>query len=151
MAWDPFEDMEALRREIDKAFEDFGFRTEPFSRAAFLPARGPRRYPMINLHEDQDNLYVEALAPGVDPGSLNVTVVRNSLTLSGEKRHDPKEVKPEAYHRSERATGKFVRTVELPVEVDESRVNAEYQNGLLLITLPKAEKAKPKQISVRVG
>ncbi len=151
MAWDPFEDMEALRREIDKAFEDFGFRTEPFSRAAFLPARGPRSYPLINLHEDQDNLYVEALAPGVDPGSLNVTVVRNSLTLSGEKRHGPKEIKPEAYHRSERAAGRFVRTVELPVEVDENRVNAEYQNGLLLVTLPKAEKAKPKQISVRVG
>lgn len=151
MAWDPFEDMETLRREIDKAFEDFGFRTEPFSRAAFLPARGPRRYPLINLHEDRDNLYVEALAPGVDPGSLNVTVVRNSLTLSGEKRHGPKEVKPEAYHRSERAAGRFVRTVELPVEVDENRVNAEYQNGLLLVTLPKAEKAKPKQISVKVG
>ncbi|HWP58954.1 MAG TPA: Hsp20/alpha crystallin family protein [Candidatus Acidoferrales bacterium] len=151
MAWDPFEDMEALRREIDRAFEEFGFRTEPFSRVAFLPARGPRRYPLINLHEDRDNLYVEALAPGVDPNSLNLTVVRNNLTLSGEKRHAPQEVKPEAYHRSERAAGKFVRTVELPVEVDESRVSAEYQNGLLVITLPKAEKAKPKQISVRVA
>jgi len=151
MAWDPFEEMEGLRREIDRAFEDFGYRTEPASRVAFLPARGPRRYPLINLHEDKDNLYVEALAPGVDPGSLNLTVVRNSLTMSGEKLHAPKDVKPEAFHRSERAAGKFIRSIELPVEVNEGNIKAEYQNGVLVVTLPKAEKAKPKQISVQVG
>jgi HSP20 family protein len=151
MAQDPFEGMEALRREVDKAFEDFGFRTEPLSRVAFLPGRGPRRYPLINLHEDKDNLYVEALAPGVDANSLSLTVVRSNLTISGEKRHAPENVKPEAFHRSERAAGKFVRTIALPVEVDEGNVKAEYQNGLLIVTLAKAEKAKPKQISVKVG
>lgn len=149
--WDPFEDMDTLRREVDRAFEDFGLRTEPLSRVAFLPGRGPRRYPLINLHEDKDNLYVEALAPGIDTNSLNLTVVRNKLTISGEKWHAPEDVKPEAFHRSERAAGKFVRTIELPVEVDEGNVNAEYQEGLLVVTLPKAEKAKPKQISVKVG
>ena len=61
------------------------------------------------------------------------------------------DVKPEAFHRSERATGKFVRHIELPVEVDENKVQADYKHGLLNVTLPKAEKAKPKQITVQVA
>jgi HSP20 family protein len=105
----------------------------------------------VNLHEDQNNVYVEALAPGVDPASLQLTVVRNTLTITGEKRRVPGEIKPEAFHRSERATGKFVRSIELPVEVDEDRVKADYKHGLLTVSLPKAEKARPKQISVQVA
>jgi HSP20 family protein len=149
--WDPFYGMEALRREIDRAFEDSGFRAEPVSRVAFLPGRAARRYPLINLSEDKDTIYVEALAPGVGPDSLNLTVVRNVMTISGEKGTIPKEVKPEDFHRSERAAGKFVRNIQLPMEVDESRMKAEYKNGLLVVSLPKAEKAKPKQITVEVA
>ncbi|MGE5820412.1 MAG: Hsp20/alpha crystallin family protein, partial [Deltaproteobacteria bacterium] len=65
--------------------------------------------------------------------------------------HGPVEIKPEAVHRNERASGKFVRTIDLPVEVDEGRIQAEYKNGLLVVTLPKAEKARPKQINVKVA
>jgi HSP20 family protein len=150
-SWDPFVEMEALRREIDRTFDQYGSGGEPVSRVVFLPGRAPRRYPLINLHEDKDNLYVEALAPGVEPNSWNLTVVRNQLTISGEKRRVGDAVKPEAFHRSERASGKFVRNVELPVEVDENDIKAEYKNGLLWLTLPKAEKAKPKQINVKVA
>jgi HSP20 family protein len=106
---------------------------------------------LMNLHEDKDNLYAEAMAPGIDPESLNLTVVHNTLTISGEKRGAPQEVPPEAFHRSERASGKFVRTITLPVEIDESKVSADYKNGLLLITLPKSEGAKPKRINVQVS
>jgi HSP20 family protein len=150
-AWNPWQELEALRREIDRTFEGFGSRSEPFFRTAFLPGRAARRYPLINMHEDKDTLYVEALAPGVDPESLNLTVVRNVLTVSGEKRRLPGDVKPEAFHRSERATGKFVRNIELPVEVDEGKIHADYRHGLLVVTLPKAERVKPKQINVQVG
>ena len=134
--WKAFEDMETLRREIDRAFEGFGIGQVPSHRVAFLPARGPRRYPMVNLLEDKDNLYIEALTPGVDPQSLNLSVMQNRLTLSGEKSRAPGEIKPEAFHRNERASGKFVRTIDLPVEVDEGRIQAEYKNGLLVVTLP---------------
>jgi HSP20 family protein len=149
--WNPWHGLDSLRREIDKAFEDFGWRTESPFRTAFLPGRGARRYPLINLYEDRDNLYVEALAPGIDAASLDLTVVRSILTIAGEKRRVSGDIKPEAFHRSERATGKFVRHIELPVEVDEGRVKADYKHGLLLVTLPKAEQAKPKQISVQVA
>jgi HSP20 family protein len=148
--WNPFEEMEMLRREVDRAFEGFA-RQEPSRRGAFLPGSSPRRYPLVNLFEEKDKIYVEALTPGIDPESLNLDIVHNRLTLSGEKIRITLDVKPEAFHRSERASGKFVRTVELPVEVDEQGIHAEYKNGILLVTLPKAEKAKPKQINVKVA
>lgn len=147
----PFQELEALRREIDHAFEEFGLERWPSFRVAFLPGQLARGYPLMNLHEDTDNLYVEAMAPGIDPDALNLTVVRNTLTVSGEKKPAPAEIQPEAFHREERAGGKFVRTITLPVEIDEGKVKAEYKNGLLLIILPRAEEAKPKQITVNVA
>jgi HSP20 family protein len=148
--WNPFADMESLRREIDRAFEGFGLGEAPSRRVAFLPGREPRHYPLINLLEDKDNFYVEALTPGVDPQSMNVTATQNRLTLSGEK-SSVGDIKPDAFHRNERASGKFVRTIDLPLEINEAQIQAEYKNGLLVVTLPKAEKAKPKQISVKVA
>jgi HSP20 family protein len=149
--WDPFNGMESLHREIDQAFERAGPQFPPMFRTAFLPGRGAREYPLINLYDDQNTLYVEALAPGADPTSFNIAVAGETLTLSGEKRRAAGEIKPEAFHREERAAGKFVRSIELPMEVDENKVKAEYKNGLLLVSLPKSEKAKPRQISVQVA
>ena len=117
--WSPFQDVHALRHEINRALEQFGFTEVPSHRVAFLPGSSPRHYPLINILEDKDNLYVEALTPGVETESLNVSVMQNRLTLSGEKSRIAGDVKPEAYHRSERSSGKFIRTVDLPVEVNE--------------------------------
>jgi HSP20 family protein len=149
--WNPWQTLEAMRREIDRVFDENGSRSEPSFRAAFLPGRAARRYPLINLYEDKEAVYVEALAPGIDPGTLNLSVQGNTLSIAGEKRRVAGDVQPEAFHRSERATGKFVRHIDLPMEVDESKVQADYKHGLLNITLPKAEKAKPKQIAVQVS
>jgi len=149
--WNPWQNLDTLRREIDRVFNETGSRSEPFFRAAFLPGQAARRYPLINLYEDKDAVYVEALAPGVDPDTMHLSVVGNTLSIAGEKRRVAGDVKPEAFHRSERATGKFVRNIELPVEVDDNKVQADYKNGLLTVTLPKAEKAKPKQIAVQVS
>jgi HSP20 family protein len=147
----PWQTLEALRRELDRVFDETGTRHEPFFRTAFLPGRAARRYPLTNLYEDKDTLYLEALAPGVDPATLDLKVVDNTLSIVGEKRRVAGDVKPEAFHRSERATSKFVRHLQLPVEVDENKIRADYKDGLLVVTLPKAEKAKPKQIAVQVG
>ena len=148
--WNLFANMDALRQEIDRTIENFGFNRSPSRVPAFLPGREPRRYPLINLLEDKDNLYIEALTPGVNPQSITVTALQNRLTLSGEK-SSVGDIRPEAFHRNERASGKFVRTIDLPMEVNESKIQAEYKNGLLFLTLPKAEKAKPKQITVKVN
>ncbi|MCX8071711.1 MAG: Hsp20/alpha crystallin family protein [Candidatus Binatia bacterium] len=148
--WDPFQEIEALRREIDRAFESAGLRFPSLLRTGLWPARGERGYPPVNVYEDKDAFYVEVLVPGVDPNSVTITALRNSVTISGEK---PRTAtgKSEAIHREERSSGKFSRRIELPVEVDEAKAKAEYKNGVLLITLPKAEQAKPKAIAVQVG
>jgi HSP20 family protein len=143
--------LEALRRELDRVFDESDTRNEPAFRTAFLPGRAARRYPLTNLYEDKDAVYLEALAPGVDPTTLNLSVVGNTLSITGEKRRVTGDVTPEAFHRSERATGKFVRHIELPIEVDENNVQADYTHGLLTVTLPKTAKAKPKQIAVQLS
>lgn len=149
--WDPFQGIEALRREIDKAFEDFGWRMEPFARTAFFPDRAPQRYPLINLYDSREALTIEALAPGVEPSSFDLTVMGKTLTIAGEKRPAPSDVKPEAFHRQERGAGRFTRTVELPVEVDDRGIRAAYTDGILVVTLPKAERATPRRIAVQVS
>ena len=154
--WDPFRDfreieqqMEALRREMDRGWSGTAG-NRPRSAGAFLPGRSARRYPLVNLYDDKDSLYVEALAPGIDPNKLELTVQSGTLTLSGEK-PAPEGIPAEAFHRTERSAGRFVRTVDLPFAVDDAKAEARYQDGLLVVKLPRAESAKPKQINVRVG
>ncbi|HOJ34636.1 MAG TPA: Hsp20/alpha crystallin family protein [Candidatus Hydrogenedentes bacterium] len=153
MMWDLVRELESLRREMERAFENFGadFGIHPWFRTAFLPGRAARAYPMLNISEDRDAVYVEALAPGLDTETLEISVLNNRLRIAGEKQALSKDIKPEAFHRSERSAGRFVRTIDLPTEVDAEKVTAEYKNGMLLITLPKAEAAKPKQITVKVA
>lgn len=152
--WDPFrqlQEMEELRREIDRAFESVGTTRRPVvHRSAFLPGYGARQYPLVNLYEDEDHIYVEALAPGVKPDGIDLSLQGTTLTISGEKPATC-DLPTEQYHRCERSAGKFVRTVDLPSAVSDQDISATYKHGLLLVTLPKHEAAKPRQISVHVG
>ncbi len=79
-AWSPWQTLETLRRELDRVFDESGTRNEPSFRTAFLPGRAARRYPLTNLYEDKDAVYLEALAPGVDPATLEVSVGRKGET-----------------------------------------------------------------------
>jgi len=149
--WNPWQTLEMVRREIDRVFDASGTRPAPAFRPALLPGRAARQYPLTNRYEDTDAVYLEALAPGIDPATLELSVVGNTLRLTGEKRRVAGEVQPEAFHRSERAIGTFVRQMQLPGEVDAQKVHAAYKNGLLIVTLPKIAQAKPQQIPVQVG
>ncbi len=149
--WDPFRELDTLRREVERAFDEHDTWRRPFSRFSFVPALGPRNYPLMNVGEDKDNVYVEAMAPGLEPDSLEISVQQGQLRIAGEKPSITPEVKAESYHRNERSAGRFVRTMALPTDVDAGRVKAQYKNGLLLVTFPKTEEAKPKQIRVEIA
>ncbi len=146
-------DMERMRREIDRILGDdrVSAWTLPFSRISFLPGRASRSYPLMNISEDDENIYVDALAPGVGPDTLNVSVAGDQLVISGEKRPLPENIKPEFIHRSERSAGQFARSLSLSVRVESEKIKANYRDGVLRVILPKAEAARPKQIAVRVG
>lgn len=146
MAMDILREMENLRREIDGAFKGFG--VGAFLEPSFLPGVGLQRFPQINVAQDQDSVYVEVLVPGVDAKDLDLTVMRGVLTLSGERKDESGNQK-RTWHRRERGHGKFMRTVDLPCEVDADKVVAKFSNGVLLVTLPIQEKAKPKKITVK--
>ncbi len=143
--WDPFTGMEAVRREMERLLQRF----EPADRL-FGRQGGPGRLPLMNVAEDAENVHVEMLAPGLDPESIEVSVLRDQLRISGMKSAVNPDIKPEAYHRSERGAGRFTRALTLPVEVDGDKVAAEYVNGIVRLTLPKHEAAKPKKIAVSV-
>jgi HSP20 family protein len=140
--------MSQMQRDMDEALRGFGL--GHLFGPAFEPALGLRNWPRINLREDGEHLYVEALLPGVDPDKIDMNVLGNTLTLSGERLPADAGGNGRTWHRRERGTGRFLRTVELPVEIDPEQVRAEYRNGLLCVTLPKAETAKPKKISIAV-
>jgi HSP20 family protein len=139
--------MEGLRQEIDDAFKGFGMGR--FLEPSFLPGISTARFPQVNLARDTDNLYAEVVLPGLSAKDLELSVMRNVLTLSGERKGEVQTDR--IWHRRERGAGKFMRTIDLPTEVDTNKVSAKFQNGLLLVTLPIVEQAKPKKISVKVG
>lgn len=140
---DLFQEMDMLRREIDQVFRGIG------RGSSFLPGIGAGGYPRMNLSEDDANYYVEALVPGIDPESLDLNLMRGALTLSGERKEGENEGC--TWHRHERGAGKFMRTIELPDSIDNTKVDAECRNGVLLITLPKPQSEQPKKISVRAN
>jgi len=153
MSFDILEEMSRMRREIDRIMGEnrSSSWTFPFSRISFLPGRASRAYPLINISEDHDCFYIDALAPGLEIESLNVSVTGDQLVISGEKKQLPKNVKSDLIHRSERSAGQFSRSLSLSTGVDSEKVKANYANGVIKIILPKVEAAKPKQIQVKMG
>ena len=142
--WDLFQEMDMLRREIDRAFKGVG---RNYLYPSFLPGIGTGEYPRVNLSEDENNYYLQALVPGIDPKDIELNLMRGTLTLSGERKESV--AASNTWHRHERGTGKFMRTIELPDAVDGANVEANYRHGVLLITLPKPQSVKPKKISVK--
>ena len=146
--WDLLKEMSQMQRDLDTIFRGFG--TGRLLGPGFETGFALRDWPRINLREDDDHIYVEALLPGVDPDKLDMNILGNTLSLAGERAVADSDKNGRTWHRRERGTGKFLRTIELPVEIAAEQVKAEYKNGLLLVTLPKVEEAKPKRISIKV-
>jgi HSP20 family protein len=129
-----------LRDEIDRLFES------PLSRATEFLGWAPA----FDVYEEKDNYVVKAELPGLKKEDINVSLHDGDLVISGERKHDAKSEGTEVY-RAERFFGKFQRTVSLPPAVAANNVKAEYKDGILTVTLPKSEEAKPRQIQVNEG
>jgi HSP20 family protein len=138
----PLEELERMRRRVDRLFE--GFAGTPWSE----PYAGV--FPLTNITEGQDKYYVRAELPGVKTEDLDISVTGNSLTVSGERKI-PEENKNARYHRREREAGKFSRVISIPEAVDSGKVEAHFSDGVLTVVLPKAEAAKPRQISIKTS
>jgi HSP20 family protein len=120
-----------------------------YSRSLFgEPAAGV--FPLMNVTEDKDNYYVRAELPGLKAEDLDISVTGDTLSISGERKL-PAEDEKAKYHRREREAGRFSRILSLPARTDTKKVEAVCTDGVLTVTLPKAEAAKPKQISVKAS
>lgn len=106
--------------------------------------------PAVDVFEKDNDIVLRAELPGIDPKKVEIRVENNTLSLSGERNAET-EVKKENYHRVERSYGKFSRSFTLPNVVDVEKIRAEYKDGILQLTLPKRDEAKPKQIQVQVA
>ncbi len=135
-----FEELDRLRRQLDRLAGEMD--TGPFR----VAGRGV--YPLINLTEDTDNYYLRAEMPGVKAGDLDVQATADNISIAGERRplEDDGSVR---YHRRERDFGKFSRAVSLPGKIDHDKISAKMENGILAVTIPKAESAKPRQIEIK--
>ena len=131
-------EMDRLQREMNRMYESF----YP-SRLRQAPG-----YPALNIWASENGLSVTAEVPGIRPEDIDISVVGETLTLSGERR--PDELQEDAqYHRQERGYGKFSRSIQLPFPVDVNKVEASFKGGVLQIALPRAEADKPKKIVVK--
>jgi len=106
-----------------------------------------REFPAINVTRLEDRVVLEAIAPGIDRSTLDVTAMGNTVTLSGERKAEP-DVKPDTYHRRERDGGRFVRTIKVGERVNTQDITATYRDGVLRIELPYAPEAKPRKVTV---
>lgn len=136
--WDPFREMRRLQREVDRAL------------SGLVPSFVPRVFPPVNIWTGRDDVVVTAELPGVEPKKLDISVVGDTLSLSGE-REPVQPAEGQVVNRLERETGSFSRTVQLPFRVEADKVEATYSRGVLRIRLPRLEAEKPKQIAVRAS
>ena len=145
MRFDPFRDLAILQDRMNRLFNDsYGPRRDDdlMNRGTWTPA--------VDIYEVDGALVLKAELPGMQREDIDVNIENNTLTIRGERKLD-KEIKQESFHRVERAYGSFERSFSLPNTVDPAKVAAEFKNGVLAVTLPVREEAKPRSINIEVA
>ncbi|MEJ2054804.1 MAG: Hsp20/alpha crystallin family protein [Calditrichaceae bacterium] len=141
--WNPEKSIFSLRSDMDRLFDNF-FSEGPDQLQSYSALN-----PVIDVEETDQDFLISAEIPGMKKDDIKITFENNYLNISGEKKAK-KEVKQENYHHAERSYGKFSRTIAIPSGVMLDKIEAEYEQGVLNIKIPKAEEAKPKQIDVKI-
>jgi HSP20 family protein len=138
--WGPFEGLTSLRREMDQLFENFFERGHLGTAGVFEPA--------VEVVDNKEHVTVKAQVPGISKDNLHVDIAENALTLRGEMK-DEENTDGKQYYRQEFHYGAFTRTIPLPPGLHADQATAELKDGVLTITIPKAEQAKPKEIPIK--
>ena len=132
--WDPWRELLRLHNQMDSVFSE-------------IPGQGADEFPPIDVWSGEAGLVLVAQVPGVATDDIEVTVVGDLLTLKG-SRTEPETGNGQNFHRRERESGRFVRTVQLPYAIEAEQVKARFKNGLLQIDLPRAASERPRKIAV---
>lgn len=140
---EPFRDMLSLREAMDKLFE------ESFVGPRWMPFGGDGGALPVDIYDSGESIVVSASIPGIKPEDIDISITGDTLTIKGETKFEEK-VEKANYIRQERRFGRFERSLSLPTQVQSDKVEAVFENGVLNLTLPKAEEVKPKQIKVSV-
>ena len=146
--WNPSRELLNVEREINKLFNTFG------SRFGLADTSGDDEYenaiwaPLTDITEDKDNYVLRLDLPGVNKEDVKISFSDGQLNISGERKQE-KETKELKFHRVERVYGKYYRSFALPGAIKEDKIDAEFKNGQLIITVPKADEAKPKEIPIK--
>ena len=135
-----FDDLERMRQEMDRLFGQVVGR-------AYWPTHAGV-FPLVNVCEDKENFYVSAELPGLETKEIQISATGKNLTISG-KRKIASEGEDVKYHRREREGGQFNRVIALPNDIQIDKIEAGYSDGILCVTIPKAEEARPKSITVK--
>jgi len=139
--WEPFRDMRRMHDALDRMFDRALIGSSDYENFSFgsMP---------VDLYETDDNVIVKAAAPGIKPEELEITITGDRLNIRGEisEEHEDKNAK---YYLRERRFGSFNRSISLPSTVDGDKAKAEFENGILILTVPKKEEAKPKAITIK--
>ncbi len=140
--WDPFKDMMTLRDKMNRLFEEAvthkGEEKDLIS-SSWAPA--------VDIYEKDNELILTAEVPGINEKDIEISLEDNTLSIKGERKFE-KETKEENFHRIERSYGSFFRSFSLPANIDQEKIQAEHENGILRITMPKKAELKPKLIKV---
>jgi HSP20 family protein len=148
--WNPSKELLNVEREFNKVFNSLSNRfglgngddaDKEYENAVWSP--------LSDIYEDKDSYVLTLDLPGINKDNVKISYVDGQLNISGERKNE-KESKDGTYHRVERSYGKYFRSFSLPKEIKGDKIDAEFKNGQLTITVPKAEEAKPKQIDIKV-
>jgi HSP20 family protein len=140
--WDPFRDLVTLREKMNRLFED-----AVTSRGEEKDLIASTWTPAVDIYETENDLILSAEIPGIDEKDVEIKVEDNTLSIKGERKFE-KETKEENYHRIERSYGSFYRSFTLPNYIDQDKIQAVHENGVLKITMPKKTELKPRKVKI---
>ena len=141
--WEPFRDLVSLREAMDRLFEESYVRPR-----TARPVLTRTETLAVDMYETDDAIVVKSAIPDVKPEDLDISITGDTLTIRGETKAE-EEIKEEHYIRRERRYGSFCRSLTIPLPIVPDKAEAEFENGVLKLTLPKAEETKPKVIKVK--